>query len=35
MSEEDFEMLEENQVAVQNMFASRYLSTFEEQVLYW
>jgi len=35
MSEEDFEMLEENQVAVQNMFASRYLSTFEEQVVYW
>lgn len=29
MAEEDFEMLEENQVAVNAMFSSRFLSTFE------
>ncbi|CAJ1331853.1 unnamed protein product [Effrenium voratum] len=35
LKDEDVETLEENQVQVQNMFASRFLSTFEEQVLYW
>lgn len=29
MNEEDFEMLEENQVSVNAMFSSRFLSTFE------
>mmetsp|Transcript_146756 Transcript_146756/g.471049 ORF Transcript_146756/g.471049 Transcript_146756/m.471049 type:complete len:4209 (+) Transcript_146756:103-12729(+) len=29
------EMLEEHQVQVQNMFASRFLTTFETQVLFW
>jgi len=35
ISEENFEMLEENQVAVTAMFSSRYLSTFEEKCVYW
>jgi dynein heavy chain len=35
MSEENFEMLEENQVAVTSMFSSRYLATFEEKCVYW
>jgi len=35
LSEENFEMLEENQVAVTSMFSSRYLSTFEERCTYW
>ncbi len=35
LSEENFEMLEENQVAVTSMFSSRYLSTFEERCVYW
>ena len=35
ISPEDFEMLEEHQVAVQNMFASRYLATFEVEVTGW
>lgn len=35
LSEENFEMLEENQVAVTAMFSSRYLSTFEEKCVYW
>lgn len=35
LSEENFEMLEENQVAVTAMFSSRYLSTFEERCVYW
>jgi len=35
ISDEKFEMLEDHQTAVQNMFASRFLSTFEDQVLYW
>ena len=35
ISEENFEMLEENQVAVTSMFSSRYLSTFEERCVYW
>merc|ERR1719506_1704282 len=35
MNDEDFEMLEENQLAVQNMFASRFLSTFEKDCMYW
>ena len=30
LSEENFDMLEENQVAVTSMFSSRYLATFEE-----
>lgn len=33
--EEDFDMLEENQVAVTSMFSSRYLSTFEDKCVYW
>jgi dynein heavy chain len=35
LSEENFEMLEENQVGVTAMFSSRYLSTFEERCVYW
>jgi len=35
LSEENFEMLEENQVAVTAMFSSRYLSTFEDRCVYW
>lgn len=35
VSEENFEMLEENQVAVNSMFSSRFLSTFEEKCNYW
>jgi len=35
LSEENFEMLEENQVGVTAMFSSRYLSTFEEKCVYW
>ncbi|CAL1157217.1 unnamed protein product [Cladocopium goreaui] len=35
LKDEDVETLEENQVQVQNMFASRFVSTFEEQVLFW
>ncbi|CAD7974700.1 unnamed protein product [Amoebophrya sp. A25] len=35
VKDEDFEMLEENQVAVQNMFASRYLATFETEITTW
>ena len=35
LKEEDFEMLEENQVGVTAMFSSRYLSTFEEKCVYW
>ena len=35
LKEEDFEMLEENQLAVQSMFSSRYLSTFEDRCTYW
>jgi dynein heavy chain len=35
LSEENFEMLEENQTAVTGMFSSRYLSTFETKVNYW
>lgn len=30
LSEENFEMLEENQTAVNGMFSSRYLATFED-----
>jgi len=33
--EEDFDMLEENQVQVQSMFSSRYLATFEDRIVYW
>ena len=32
MEEEDFETLEDNQLVVQGMMASKYLATFEEQV---
>ena len=32
MKEEDFETLEDNQLVVQGMMASKYLATFEEQV---
>lgn len=35
LSEENFEMLEENQVAVTSMFSSRYLATFEDRCVYW
>lgn len=35
MNEEDFEMLEENQVSVNAMFSSRFLSTFEQKCNYW
>ena len=35
MSDENFEMLEENQVNVTAMFSSRYLSTFEDRCVYW
>lgn len=35
LSEEDFELLEENQMQVQSMCASRYLATFEEEVTTW
>ncbi|CAE7303428.1 ODA11 [Symbiodinium natans] len=35
LRDEDVEILEENQVQVQNMFASRFLSTFETQVAGW
>jgi dynein heavy chain len=33
--EENFEMLEENQLVVQGMMASKYLATFEEAVTKW
>lgn len=35
LSEENFDMLEENQVSVTSMFSSRYLSTFEEKINFW
>ena len=35
LSEENFEMLEENQTAVNGMFSSRYLATFEDQCVKW
>jgi len=35
LTEEDFEMLEEHQVQVQAMTASRYLATFEEEIIKW
>jgi dynein heavy chain, axonemal len=35
LSEENFDMLEENQVAVTSMFSSRYLATFEEKINFW
>ena len=35
LSEENFEMLEENQVAVTSMISSRYLATFEDKCVYW
>jgi dynein heavy chain len=35
VSEENFESLEEHQVLVQNMFASRFIAFFEVQVIFW
>ena len=35
MKEEDFETLEDNQLVVQGMMASKYLATFEEEVTGW
>jgi dynein heavy chain len=35
LGEENFEMLEENQLVVQGMMASKYLATFEEEVTGW
>lgn len=35
LSEENFEVLEENQTQVNSMFSSRYLSTFEEKCIKW
>jgi dynein heavy chain len=35
VSEETFEVLEDNQVLVQNMAASRFVGQFQEKVLYW
>eukprot|EP00931_Biecheleriopsis_adriatica_P101533 TRINITY_DN7664_c0_g1_i1.p1 TRINITY_DN7664_c0_g1~~TRINITY_DN7664_c0_g1_i1.p1 ORF type:complete len:4295 (+),score=1011.97 TRINITY_DN7664_c0_g1_i1:399-12887(+) len=35
LKDEDIETLEENQVQVQNMFASRFLLTFEAEVTHW
>jgi len=35
LAEENFEMLEENQLVVQGMMASKYLATFEELVTGW
>ena len=35
LAEENFEMLEENQLVVQGMMASKYLATFEELVVGW
>ena len=35
LSEENFDMLEENQGAVNAMFSSRYLATFETKITYW
>jgi dynein heavy chain len=35
MQEADFEMLEDNQLVVQGMMASKYLATFEEPVTKW
>ena len=35
LGEENFEMLEENQLVVQGMMASKYLATFETEVVSW
>jgi len=35
ITDDKFETLEEHQVQVQNMFASRFLSTFETEVVFW
>eukprot|EP00899_Mesostigma_viride_P003607 jgi/Mesvir1/13247/Mv18980-RA.1 len=35
LSEEDFEQLEDNQVMVQGMMASRYVATFQDEVTGW
>ena len=35
VEDENFEMLEDHQVQVQNMFASRFLATFESEVVCW
>jgi dynein heavy chain len=33
--EENFDLLENDQVSVTAMFSSRYLATFEEKIVYW
>lgn len=35
LAEENFEVLEDNQVVVQGMMANRYMKTFEEPILTW
>jgi len=35
LNEDNFDLLEENQVSVTAMFSSRYLSTFEDKCVYW
>jgi len=35
LSEENFDMLEENQVGVGALFSNRYIGTFEEKATYW
>ena len=35
LSEENFDALEEMQTAINGMFSSRYLSTFEDKIVYW
>jgi hypothetical protein len=35
LSEDDFETLEQDQLAIQNMTASRFLATFETEVMGW
>jgi dynein heavy chain len=35
LSEEDFEILENDQTNVSAMFSNRYLATFEEEINYW
>ena len=35
ITDDDFEMLENDQLTIQGMMGSRYLSTFEEEVTGW
>lgn len=35
LDQDNFDMLEENQVSVTSMFSSRYLATFEKEIIYW